>query len=216
MDDEASDYIKSQRGTTVTSKVTLTLSRDTVNNPFFPTKGSEVWVSGSNAGGPLGGDNYFYKFSGGFSWFHPLIGDLVLNLKGNIGMVRGYSGREVPLGEKFYVGGMNTVRGFEYGMAGPVDENQEPIGALNMVSFSTELLYPLSKALGLRLAIFYDVGKGFDHWSEVTPLRHGAGVGIRWYSPIGPIRIDWGYNLDRKPERGEKASAWDFSVGVLY
>lgn len=216
VDDEASDYIKSQRGTTLTSKVTLTLSRDTVNNPFFPTSGSEVWISGSNAGGPLGGDNYFYKFSGGFSWFHPLIGDLVLNLKGNVGIVRGYSGREVPLREKFYVGGMNTVRGFEYGMAGPVDENQEPIGALNMVTFSTELLYPLSKALGLRLAVFYDVGKGFDHWSDVTPLRHGAGVGIRWYSPLGPIRIDWGYNLDRKPERGEKASAWDFSIGVLY
>lgn len=85
-----------------------------------------------------------------------------------------------------------------------------------MVSLSTELIYPLSKAIGLKVALFYDVGKGFDDWDEITPLRHAAGVGIRWYSPLGPIRIDWGYNLDRMSERGEKASVWEFSVGMMY
>jgi outer membrane protein insertion porin family len=214
VDENASSFIKSQQGTTDTSEITLALTRNTIDDIFNPRKGSEISVSGSIAG--IGGDNFFYKAWSRASWFHPIIGDLVLNLKGNFGIARGYNGKEVPLTDKFFVGGIRTLRGFEYGFAGPVDENHEPIGALNMVVFSTEFTYPLSKALGLKVALFYDVGKGFDDWDEITPLRHAVGAGIRWYSPLGPIRIDWGYNLDRKPERGEKASVWDFTVGMVY
>ncbi|UCC66732.1 MAG: BamA/TamA family outer membrane protein, partial [Deltaproteobacteria bacterium] len=214
VDEDASDYIKSQEGTTTTGKATLTITRDTIDNIFSPRRGSKIWISGTIAG--LGGDNFFYKARTGASWFHPIIGDLILNLKGNFGIARGYNGKEVPLTEKFYVGGIRTLRGFEYGMAGPVDEKDEPIGALNKLTFTTELTYPLSKAIGLRVAVFYDVGKGFDDFDEVTPLRHAVGVGIRWYSPLGPIRIDWGYNLDPKPERGEKTNVWEFSAGVVY
>ena len=114
-------------------------------------------------------------------------------------------------------------------MAGPVELNRygniEAIGGLNMVSFQTELLYPLSKALGLRAAAFYDVGKGWGtddnqpHRSideNIWPLRHAVGVGIRWYSPFGPIRIDWGYNLSPVSWRKEKSSVWDFSMGAMF
>ena len=227
IDDQASTSIKSQRGTTTTSKAALTLTRNTIDNLYNPTRGSEIWVSGAIAG--LGGDNYFYSVKGGASWFHPIIGDLVLHLNGQIGIIRGYNDTDVPLQEKFYVGGINTMRGFEYGVAGPIEINEygdiEPIGALNMVSFQTELLYPLSKTLGLRAAAFYDVGKGWGtdddqlHPSldeNFWPLRHAVGVGIRWYSPFGPIRIDWAYNLNQQPERGEKSNVWDFSMGTLF
>jgi outer membrane protein insertion porin family len=217
---EKGDYIFDQSllGWNATSKVTLTITRDTIDNPYNPTKGSKIWVSGAIAG--LGGDNYFYSASGGASWFHPLVGDLVLNLRGNAGMIRGYNNAEVPLTEKFYVGGINNLRGFEHGMAGPVDVHQEPIGALNMVTFTTEFLYPLSKSLGLRGAVFYDIGKGWGGGAgsenSFTPLRQAAGVGIRWYSPFGPIRIDWGYNLSPISGRGEKSNVWDFSMGAMF
>ena len=223
IDNDASTYIKSLRGTTTTGKTTLILTRNTIDNPYNPMRGSQIWISGTIAG--LGGDNYFYSARGGASWFHPIIGDLVLHLNGLIGIIRGYNGKEVPLTEKFYVGGIKSMRGFEYGIAGPLDETLEPIGALNMVSFQTELLYPLSKALGLRAAAFYDVGKGWGtddnqlHSSiddSFMPLRHTVGVGIRWYSPFGPIRIDWGYNLDPRSERGEKSHVWDFSMGAMF
>jgi outer membrane protein insertion porin family len=220
IDADASRYIKAQRGTSTTSKVTLTLTRDTIDDPYFPRKGSNIWVSGAIAG--LGGDNYFYSARAGASWFYPLIGDLVLNLRGNIGMIRGYNDVEVPLTEKLYVGGKN-LRGFEYGMAGPIDEEEEAIGALNMVTLQTELLYPLSKAIGLRAAVFYDVGKGWggeEPWDNTfdsfTPLQHAVGVGIRWYSPFGPIRIDWGYNLNPLTRRGQKSNVWDFSMGAMF
>ena len=117
IDDQASTSIKSQRGTTTTSKAALTLTRNTIDNLYNPTRGSEIWVSGAIAG--LGGDNYFYSVKGGASWFHPIIGDLVLHLNGQIGIIRGYNDTDVPLQEKFYVGGIQTLRGFEYGMAGP-------------------------------------------------------------------------------------------------
>ena len=94
-------------------------------------------------------------------------------------------------------------------------EAYEPIGGLNMLVFTTELSYPLSKALGLKVAAFYDVGKGFERWDEITPLRHAVGGGIRWYSPLGPIRVDWGYNLGRKRERGEKTSVSSASTNWM-
>jgi outer membrane protein insertion porin family len=227
------DYIYTmwQRGANTTGKASLTITRNTINDPYNPTKGSNIWIKGSIAG--LGGDNFFYSAEGGISWFHPIIGDLVVNLRGRAGFIRAYNNNNnewgVPLNERFYVGGLNSMRGFEYGMVGPVDSKKEPIGALNMVSLQAELLYPLSKAIGLRGAAFYDVGKGWGHDSSVkwgaiddpstkniTPLRHAVGVGIRWYSPFGPIRIDWGYNLFPISGRGEKWSAWDFSMGAMF
>jgi outer membrane protein insertion porin family len=224
-------YDQWERGATTTGKATLTFTRNTVDNLYNPTRGSNIWVSGFIAG--LGGDNYFYGTKGGVSWFHPIVGDLVVHLNANAGMVRAYNGNNdgygVPLHEKLYVGGLNTMRGFERGMAGPIEINRygdiEPIGGLNMVAFQTELLYPLSKTLGLRAAAFYDVGKGWgtddDKWhpsidEDIWPLRHAVGVGIRWYSPFGPIRIDWGYNLDPKSGREEKAHVWDFSMGAMF
>jgi len=233
-------YDEWQRGASTTSKVTLMLTRNTLNDPYFPTKGSNIWVSGAIAG--LGGNNFFYSLSGGASWFHPIVGDLILNLRATAGTVQAYTSTPVPINERFYVGGINTIRGFDYGMAGPVqhivrtwdhDSNpitpgiafasasNDPIGALNMVAFNTEFLYPLSKALGLRAAVFFDVGKGwgggdtrFDN--SFWPLRYAAGAGIRWYSPFGPIRVDWGYNLTPREGRGEKSNVWDFSMGTMF
>jgi len=217
----ASQYIIEQEGTSTTGKVILTFSRNTIDDPYNPRKGSQLWVSGTFAG--LGGDNYFYGASGGASWFHPIVGDLVLNLRATAGMIRPYTDAPVPINEKFYLGGGKTMRGFEYGMAGPLDDRNEPIGALNWGTATTEFIYPLSKAIGLRAAVFYDVGKAWGGGTYDTkfnnsfmPVRHVVGAGIRWYSPFGPIRIDWGFNLNPRSYRGEKSSVWDFSMGAMF
>jgi outer membrane protein insertion porin family len=167
-----------------------------------------------NAGGILGGDNYFVKATGETSWFFPMPLNTVLNLRGKVGVIQSYGGKETPIYEKFFVGGLYTVRGFEYGMAGPVDENGEALGAAKMVVFNSELIFPLARELGLRGAVFYDIGKGFDRFSDITPLRMGAGVGIRWYSPFGPIHIDVGFNLS--PKKGEKTNVIDFTAGSVF
>jgi len=148
------------------------------------------------------------------SWFFPLPLNLVLNLRGKAGIIEPYGGRKTPIYEKFFVGGIHTLRGFEYGMAGPFDNNKEPLGADKMVVFNAELIFPISREIGLKGAIFWDVGKGFDKFSEITPLKTGVGAGIRWFSPFGPINIDLGVNPNPKP--GEKRRVFDFIIGTVY
>lgn len=210
----ASRYIKEQEGEAVTSALSFTLSMDTRDDFYVPTRGARHSLFVQNAGGFLGGDNYFVKGLFETSWFFPLPLSLVLNLRGKFGIIQPYGGTETPIYEKFFVGGLYTVRGFEYGKAGPVDLFGDPQGAEKMVVFNTELIFPLSREIGLRGAVFWDVGKGFDRWSNLTPLRQGAGAGIRWFSPMGPIHIDFGYNLT--PREGEKQSVFDFTMGTVF
>jgi len=212
--DDASNYIKEQKGKKTTSAIALTPSMDTRDDYFNPRRGGQHSFSIQNAGGILGGDNYFVKAMGRTSWFFPLPLNSTLNLRAQAGIIWGYGGKELPIYEKFFVGGINTVRGFEYGMAGPIDENEEPGGAKKMVVFNTEVIFPLSREIGLRGALFFDVGKGFDRFKDVTPLKFAAGPGIRWFSPFGPIHIDIGFNLN--PKKGEKRHVIDFTAGTVY
>lgn len=212
--ENASRFIKEQEGRSTTSALSVTFSMDTRDDFFAPTRGSRHSVLLQNAGGFLGGDNYFVKIAGETSWFFPFPLSTVLNLRGRVGFIEPYSGRKVPIYEKFFVGGLQTLRGFEYGRAGPIDENGEPLGSEKMVAFNSELLFPLSREIGLRGAIFWDIGKGFDKWSDITPLKTGVGVGIRWFSPLGPIHIDLGFNPIAK--KGEKSKVWDFTIGTVF
>ncbi len=211
---DAPQSIKDQEGRALTSAISATLSVDTRNDYFAPSRGHRSLVTLTDAGGILGGDNYFIKAYGETNWFFPLIWNLILNLRVKLGIIEPYGGTEVPVYEKFYVGGIATLRGFEYGMAGPVDENEDPLGANKMAVFTTEIHFPLAAELGLKGALFCDVGKGFDQFGDFLPVRIGAGPGIRWFSPFGPIRIDWGFNLD--PKKGEKSNVLEFSVGTIY
>ncbi len=211
---DASNFIQLQKGKKTTSAMSISPSIDTRDDFFNPRRGAQHSLFIQNAGSILGGDNYFVKILGQTSWFFPLPLNMTLNLRGQAGMISGYGGRELPIYEKFFVGGISTVRGFEYGKAGPIDSNEDPIGAKKMVVFNTELIFPISREIGLRGALFFDIGKGFDKWSEMTPLRIAAGPGLRWYSPFGPIHLDFGFNLNRK--KGEKATVLDFTGGTVY
>jgi len=187
---------------------------DTRDDYYAPTRGFRNSSYFQNAGGILGGDNYFVKVGGETSWYFPMPLKTVLNLRGQVGFLQPYGGKPVPIYEKFYVGGIKTVRGFEYGKAGPLDTNNEPIGSEKMAVFNSELIFPLSREIGLRGAVFWDVGKGFDRLSDFTPLKTGLGIGIRWFSPIGPIQIDLGFNPIRKT--GEKRMVIDFMGGTAF
>lgn len=212
--DFASQLIRDQEGKKTTSALSLTFSMDTRDNFYAPSKGGKHSLFLQNAGGPFGGDNYFFKAVGEGSWFFPLPLSTVLNLRGKLGFIEPYSGRKAPIYEKFFVGGLFTLRGFDYGEAGPLDENGEPLGAEKMAIFTSELTFPLARELGIRGAVFWDIGKGFDRFSDIMPLKTGAGVGIRWFSPFGPIVIDMGFNLN--PKEGEKSRVIDFSAGTVF
>jgi len=230
----ASIYIKEQRGKKTTSAISISPSIDTRDDYFNPRRGARHSLFIQDAGGILGGDNYFVKVMGETSWFFPLPLNTTLNLRAKAGMITPYGGKTLPVYEKFFVGGIQTVRGFEYGKAGPVDASDEPVGAKYMAVFNVEWIFPLSREIGLKGALFFDVGKGFDTFKDSShrvvdpdtqrllnkqgnglfPLKFGAGPGIRWFSPFGPIHIDIGFNLN--PKNGEKGNVIEFTAGTIY
>lgn len=142
---ETSQYILEQQGKSTTSAIGLTPSIDTRDDYYHPRRGSLSSILIEDAGGILGADNYFVKAVALTSWFFPLPWNTTLNLRGQAGGIWGYSGKLVPVYEKFFVGGIDTVRSFEYGMAGPVDRlTGDPLGATKMVVFSADWIFPLS------------------------------------------------------------------------
>ncbi|MBW1645151.1 MAG: outer membrane protein assembly factor BamA [Deltaproteobacteria bacterium] len=212
---DASDWIVEQRGTTDTSQVFLTLTMDKRDNYFFPRHGYKLTSTFVLAGGPLGFDNDFYKVILKGHKFFPLKWDSALDLHSTIGVADGYNGKDLPAYERFYVGGMRTLRGFEYGEAGPEDDNGDVIGGVKELIIGAEIVFPLVKSMGLRGVLFYDSGKAYDDGENFDlDLRQSVGFGIRWKSPMGPLRVEWGYNLD--PEDDEKSTVWDFSVGSFF
>jgi outer membrane protein insertion porin family len=211
---DASISIKEQEGIKVTSAISSSLSMDTRDDFFAPTRGVRHNLFVQYAGGILGGDNDFVKVLGETSWYFPLPLYMVFNVRGKVGFIVPYSGKPVPIYEKFFVGGIQTLRGFEYGKAGPLDAQEEPLGATKMITLQNELIFPLAREIGLRGAVFFDIGKGFNLWKNITPLKMGLGVGIRWFSPFGPIHIDFGINPN--PKNGEKPTVFDFTMGTVF
>ncbi|MGH7263091.1 MAG: outer membrane protein assembly factor BamA, partial [Candidatus Rokuibacteriota bacterium] len=209
IDNTASSELESQKGTTVTSLVEGAVTRDTRDNVFVTTKGSRASLIVDIAG--LGGDNKFMKTVAEVSYFHPVIWGTVLagRLEGGYGF--GFGDNDFPLFERFYLGGPNSMRGFKLRTISPVDDSGAKIGGTSEVLLNIEYLIPLF--YGIRLATFYDVGNvyGFATKFDLTDLRQDAGVGLRWQSPFGPIRLDLGFKLDRR--KGESSENFNFSAG---
>jgi outer membrane protein insertion porin family len=160
----------------------------------------------------VGGDTQFYKVVVESSWFVPLpVFNLVWATRGLFGMAEGWGGQEVPIFERFFLGGATTLRGQRTRSVAPKDSAGETIGGDKELVFNTELLIPVFPRF--RLALFFDAGNAYGFGTDFDPtdLRYGAGVGIRFFSPLGPMRLDLGYNLDRQP--GEKTFQVNFTVG---
>jgi len=213
VEEDAPLVIKEREGEKATSLVSFALVRDSRDNRLRPTEGSRNRVSVEVAGGPLGGDNYFVRTIGESSWHFPLFWKFVLSLRGVIGYETSYAGREVPLEELFRLGGDRSVRGFDSGSIDPrVDD--EVIGGNKELIFNAEIHFPLIDPLAG--VIFFDTGGAFaeDESFALEDMREGAGVGIRFFTPVGPIRLDWGYKLDRQP--GESTYEWHFAIGTYF
>ncbi|WP_083455967.1 outer membrane protein assembly factor BamA [Desulfosarcina cetonica] len=218
IDDDANDNIKALEGTNATSAVTTAISYDSRDKTFNTTNGQNHRLTYTYAG--LGGDIGFNKVTAELGWYIPVFKDLVTFLHGETGVVRQIDGYTLPDYEKFYLGGMNSIRGFDYQdiniptINSDGEESEE--GGLSYVQFNLEFTYPIVKDLGVVGVIFYDTGNVYaDETIDLGDLRQSAGYGIRWYSPIGPIRIEAGHILD--PRDDEDSSArWEFSMGAAF
>jgi outer membrane protein insertion porin family len=217
----ASTIIKDSEGRSVTSAVTVGIKRDSTDRAWNPTRGSINSISVEYAGGFLGGDNYFTKYLGRTAWYFPLFWETVFLSQLRAGWVDQRSGGELPVYERFYLGGINTVRGFDYADLSPIDpETGERVGGEYMVNFNLEYRFPLIKDQGVTGLVFVDGGNVYTDDEDLVEREFAftAGVGIRWYSPIGPLRFEYGWILNPLTDYPwkEPSGNLEFSVGGAF
>ncbi|HEX5044299.1 MAG TPA: outer membrane protein assembly factor BamA [Candidatus Polarisedimenticolaceae bacterium] len=194
--------------------VGFSMVRDTRDDPFLPTKGSQAIGELRVFAEPLVSDANFVKLSlrGAKVWTYPSQTQFATSLR--IGTEWTYSGTEdVPIPERFFAGGESTLRGFERDEAGPQAEGV-PIGGEALIVANQELRVPIWRQL--KGVVFYDAGNAFlkpadFRWSEI---RHVLGAGIRVDTPIGPLRVEYGHKLDRK--EGESAGEIFIAFGNAF
>ncbi len=211
----ASSFIQAQAGKATESSITAMMSRDTRNDAFFPTEGSVATLSVQFAGGPLGGTSYFIKYEGNAIKYFPLPYETAVSVRGAAGYLQGYGGKNAPIYEKYFLGGLDSIRGFPTRTISPKDPvTGDLIGGTVMMLVNTEFLFPILAEQNLRGVVFFDAGNTYIDNLNFSDIREGAGVGIRWFSPIGPLRLELGFNLKRRD--GEKNHVWDFAIGGAF
>ncbi|MGD2030620.1 MAG: outer membrane protein assembly factor BamA, partial [Desulfobacterales bacterium] len=212
IEDDASVSIKELEGENTTSSIITALIYDSRNRRFNPSEGSRHSISLEYAG--LGGDVAFTKYLAETGWYFPVFKDIVTFLHGEIGYVQENSGGILPDYERFYLGGLNSLRGYDWRDIYVLDENGDEIGGDKYIQFNAELIFPLLKKQGLVGLLFYDTGNVFDDGESIDlgGLRKTAGFGFRWYSPMGPIRLERGYIIDSEGSGAQ----WEFGMGTSF
>ncbi|MDR1677079.1 MAG: outer membrane protein assembly factor BamA [Deltaproteobacteria bacterium] len=214
-----SAYLRSMMRTTVNSTFTVALRRDTRNHYFQPTAGSSSRISYTIASGFLGGDTGFNRYEIEYAQWVPVpfLEGWALMGHAEVGLAKESKQDGLPIYEKYMLGGINSIRGYDWYEISPKDPyTGENIGGEKMLVLNFELTFPLLNEQGLFGVFFYDMGNVWDKgekWS-FSSLKKSYGGGLRYLSPMGPLRIEYGRALD--PEPGEPAGRWEFTMGAMF
>ena len=230
-DDEHRDLFPIETVNGLTSAIELSLVYDKRNDRFMPTGGIYTNFSVEYAG--LGGDRKYTRTTTAIRYYKPLFWDIVLRNNLNYGLIFSNIRNTLPpFDELFLLGGANTLRGFDWWTVGKrkfsqriFDEYKDeygeeeanrralrPFGGKQQVYCQIELQRPLIKYSGILGVIFYDVGAAEDS-IRFDDFRSNVGFGFRWFSPIGPLRFEWGFPLNRRKDLNENPSVFHFSIG---
>lgn len=214
--DYASTIIKDSQDIHSTRSVSTGILYDTRNDYYNPSHGWNNRISIEYAGGLLSGDSAFVKLEGAVSYYHPIWKSVIGHIRAGTGYVTEGSSGKLPIYERFFLGGIDSVRGYKYGRISPTDPNSlddDRVGGNYMGFIQLETIFPLLKNMGLNGVIFLDMGNCWDDDNdyENQTTRLSVGPGIRWLSPMGPLRIEWGFNINK--DEGDDSSNWEFRMG---
>lgn len=209
-----SEEIASEARRRLVSKVGASLIYDTTDNFLLPTKGFRSEFRAELAGGPWGGDVDFYKlelkhiqYVKGFWEGH------LLEIGGRTGVAESYNGDDdVPLFDRFFLGGLDSLRGYRFRDIGPRDRFREPLGGDTYWFGTAEYSVPVVERV--RFAAFYDIGMVYQESYNYNfgEYADNWGLGIRLLLPIGPLRLDYGIPIHNSS--GEAGSGrFQFSAG---
>jgi outer membrane protein insertion porin family len=236
--EEASSTVWALSGANTTSSVTLGVTYDTRNSIIHPTRGQDHLLSVEYAG--LGGDIGYTKLSAEAGWYIPLIGPLVGFIHGKAGYIIENPDKWLPDYERYYLGGINSIRGFDWRDVHLYDGDGAAVGGRQMLQANVELQWHIMPSQGVLALAFFDTGQTFDadyyfnrydtgavdedgnaiyHGADragfdVGQFRKTAGFGIRWRTGMGPIRIEYGWLLDRR--EGEESGQFEFSMSTAF
>ena len=214
----AASIIKDSAGKTVKSSVFTMIRRDTRDRLFNPRNGNDSSFSIEYAGGPFGGDSDFTRYQAESGWFFPTpVDDVTLFFRGKAGYMAEHESNGAPIYERYFLGGMYSVRGFKYQELSPIDPaTGNKIGGTKMGLFNAELIFPLYKKAGLMGVVFYDRGNVWLKEEDFSfgSMRSSYGAGLRYYSPLGPLRLEYGRIIN--PKTGEPSGNFEFSVGTFF
>lgn len=232
------DYRDREVTNSTTGSLTGSLNWNSTDYRLDPTTGWVSSISAESAG--LGGSNRFVRFIGSSNWFHPLVGSMVFSLRGTLGYLDEI--RPVPRDERFNLGGIGTLRGFSPRTVGPVltvlgddtstghhvvtANGHNYIGGDTEAIINAEVTFPLIKEAGLKGVAFFDFGNSFGIPGVISqtaripayqsnPLASYGG-GIRWNSPIGPLRLEYGIPVNPRPGIDKAGGRIEFSIGSLF
>jgi outer membrane protein insertion porin family len=212
--------------------ITLNASfaHDTRNRSVFATDGSSQYI-GVDFTSP-GSDLEYYKLSYNTKFYFDMNNDLTLLLRSNLGYGNGYGSEgELPFFERYFAGGLSTVRGYDNNSLGPRDPTgitTDPVGGNMRVTAGADFIFPIpfvEKApKSVRLSAFYDIGNVFLNDSptfnsttngfDSSQLRTSVGVSFVWLAPIGPLRFSWASPLNDVP--GDRLRNFQFSIGSFF
>jgi outer membrane protein insertion porin family len=191
---------------------------DKRDDAFNPTKGSLHGLNIKEALQELGSEADFTKVTVQSTWYLPVALRTVFALSGRAGMGwPHHETLEIPLHERFYLGGSTTVRGYTQDSVGPYNldasGDRVPTGGSGMVQFNAEVR--LNTAGGSGFVVFADAGNVWvDQSIRMDDLRASYGAGFRYHTPVGPLRVDYGQKINRKP--GESPGELHFSIGQAF
>ena len=191
----------------------FSFNRDTSDDYFYPTKGLRSELAFERSGGVWGGDINLYRVSLKNTGYQRLLPGLTGLLSARAAVVRETgSTADVPIYERLFIGGANSIRGYSERGVGPADPDGNPLGGKVLLGASAELRFPVYKKL--YAALFADGGQVAVGLAGSMPRRwkYGAGAGLRYRTPVGPIRVDFGYKL--KPDKVSGTELWRLHLSI--
>jgi outer membrane protein insertion porin family len=218
----SSSIIRDYKGYNWTSAVQARVVRDTTDDRVRPTKGTIASISGEYGGGGLGGDDNFVKGVAEWHGFYSWRPEHTLHLRGRLGGLWENSPQSVPVFDRFYLGGIDTIRGFSYTDLSPRDKRsyeREHIGGDRMGVVNFEYVWMFQKDLGLAIVPFVDGGFNID--SKHQTLNSDTwvwttGLELRWRSPMGDLRIAYGFPLTKDYDKEWESGRLEFTMGSFF
>ncbi len=195
-------------------KTTASWVHDSRDSILYPTTGFYARLLGEAS---LPGSQLdYYKTGLSFSWHLPTISEVVLKFSGDMGYGDVYGDTQIfPFYKNYYAGGSSSVRGYKARSLGPLDSTGNPIGGSRRVVGGIDVLIPFpgSEKKDKRLSLFVDGGMVFSPSEQVdlADLRYSYGVGLYWYSPVGPLSLSYALPINNKP--ADRLEKFQFTIG---